>query len=63
VWQALHESGIGCHSARQLALDYYRHGRITGWSCTHTVRSRTVSFSCFNTTHHDQTLAGSWTVH
>jgi len=63
AWQSLHESGIGCHSARQLMIDYYKHGRITGWSCSNRISGRHVSFSCFNSAHHNQTLAGSWTVH
>jgi hypothetical protein len=62
VWQSLHESGLGCHSARELGLAVRKHGRITGWSCSHRVSGRYVSFSCFHQTNHHQTLAGSWNV-
>src|SRR4051794_29342894 len=63
AWQSLHESGLGCDTARTLALHYYANGRLTHWRCTSTVRNRYVSFTCQNEADHGQTLAGSWNVH
>jgi hypothetical protein len=63
TFTSLHQSGIGCASARTLALHYFSHNHIDGWSCTHTFAPpRRTSFSCFKTSDHHQTLAGSWYV-
>jgi|SRR5690348_8575520 hypothetical protein len=64
AFTSLHQSGIGCDSARTLALHYFRHTHLDGWSCTHTlVPPRSTRFSCFNNAAHHQTVAGSWYVH
>jgi hypothetical protein len=63
VWAGLHESGIGCDAARTLALHFFAHNRLDGWRCDQQVRNRYVSFTCFRSDDHHQTLGGSWHVH
>ena len=60
----VHESGIGCHSARQLVLVYLSNGHITGWNCSHQLRPpRRTILTCYNAAHHNETLGASWNAH
>jgi hypothetical protein len=49
TFTSLTANGIACHEAHQLAVHTMRHGAPSGWSCTHRISGRHVSYSCHAT--------------
>jgi hypothetical protein len=61
---SLHENGIGCHHARELAIHLIRHGEAPAdWTCTLTINRRHVSWDCVNNHFHHHTLRLTYFVH
>ncbi len=61
---SLHESGIGCHHAGELAIHLIRHGEAPAdWTCTVTINGRHVSWHCANRHFPDHTLRLTYYVH
>ena len=61
---SLHESGIGCHHADELAIHLIRHGTAPAdWTCTLTIGGRHVTRNCVNHHFSDHTLRLTYFVH
>ena len=61
---SLHEAGIGCHHAGELAIHLIRHGAAPAdWTCTVTINLRHVSWHCVNHHFPDHTLRLTYVVH
>lgn len=53
--------GISCHEAQTHAVHTLRHGAPAGWTCSHRIAGRSVSFSCHRT--HDASHSDHFSYH
>lgn len=63
TFTSLSAHGIPCHEAQSHAVHTMRHGAPAGWTCSHRISGRSVSFSCHATNGSGHTYHFAYHVH